>query len=322
MNPKMLTTNASNFLNVSLVAIHNKLKSKDLIFQKTSHRSYFGHKTAKEIFKLKISPQIISMQILKGGTGKTTLTQSIGVRCSLYGLKVLFIDLDHQANLTVSCNIETNHKYPIFLDVIKNSIEIEKSIVNIVDGLDIIPSNIKNSILDKTLMINGDPLDNVYYEKLKPLKEKYDIILIDCPPSIGHSVASSILSSDIVINPVNPDQFSMEALNFNYKEMNSLLKKYKKNVKKKILFNKFHGRTNLSYEYLKKLIKHDTYGGDLFDTFIKSSQDFPNSINKGLSIFDAVRKSSAQEDIDLLCRELFENISIPTMETDKNAFNR
>lgn len=304
MDPKILVTEAANFLDLSLGAVHKQLRVKDLNFEKTSHRSYFGHKTAKEIFNVSINPHVVTIQILKGGTGKTTLTHSIAVRASLYGLKVLCIDIDHQANLTRAFNIKTSHDHPTLLNVIEENISIEDAILPIHDGLDLLPSSIRNSVLDTTLILNNEPLNLVYKDKIEPLKKKYDLIFIDCPPSIGRSVAAAMLSSDLIIIPINPDEFSLEALNFNFNEMSSLGRKHHMDLKIKILFNKFHGRTNLSYEYLKDLIKHEVYGPCMFNAFIRSSQEFPNAVSRGVSIFDTVRANSAREDIDLVTREL------------------
>ncbi|OED36604.1 hypothetical protein AB834_02915 [PVC group bacterium (ex Bugula neritina AB1)] len=306
MDPKMLLTDAANFLNLSLVSVHQKLKNKNLDFKKMAHRSFFGHETAKQIFKLSLKPYVVTTQVLKGGTGKTTITNSIAFRASLYGLKVLCIDIDHQANLTRSFNVNTDHKKNILLDVIKDGVPIEDAIIPVVSGVDLIPSSIRNAVLDTMLVVNKEPLDHVYKDHIDSLKEKYDLILIDCPPSIGQSVDASILSSDLTITPINPDEFSIEALKFNFNELKSLGKKYHKDLKIKIIFNKFHGKTNLSYQYLKDLIKHETYGPCMFSTFININQDFTNSISKGTSIFDSVKKSSAKEDIDLVTCELLE----------------
>ena len=74
----------------------------------------------------------------------------------------------------------------------------------------------------------------------------------------------------------------------------------------KILLNKFDARTNLSHQVLTALLADEKFNGKLFKSFIRTSQEFPNSISKGASIYDSLKPSTAKEDIDLLCRELID----------------
>ena len=92
MNPKMTAAEAANFLNISLPAIHKQLKVKNLKFTKSMNRIYFGHETARELFKHNFKVKVVAVQIVKGGTGKTSLVHAIAVRANLLGAKVLCID--------------------------------------------------------------------------------------------------------------------------------------------------------------------------------------------------------------------------------------
>jgi len=326
MNPKMLAIDAANFLAVSVQYVHKQLKTKNLQFNKNQNRVYFGHNTSQQLFKLTIPPKIISIQIVKGGTGKTSLTHSIAIRANLYGMRVLCIDLDQQGNLTQSFKVNPE-KTPAMVDIISNNFPIEESIITLADGLDLLPSRIENAVLDNVLMLKRLPLDRVYKEKIDHLKEmrNYDLVLIDCPPALGQSVAAASLSSDYILSPVTPEKFSLSGLKVTNQEIENIEQTYKKTIPLKIILNKFDSRTTLSHETLSSLIKHDLFGPKLFKTYIRTSQEFPNAIAQGISIFDTMRNNSAKEDIDLLTRELLgienlndeQKITLGSLESDK-----
>jgi len=305
MNSKMLAIDAANFLDVSVQYIHKQLKTKKLPFEKKQNRVYFQYETSRQVFNLKVVPKIISIQIVKGGTGKTSLAHSIAIRANLYGIKVLCIDLDQQGNLTQAFRVNPE-KIPTMVDIINNNMPIEAGIVTITDGLELMPSRIENAVLDSVLMLKRLPLDRVYKEKIDHLKlaRNYDLILIDCPPALGQSVAAASLSSDYIISPVTPEKFSLSGLKVTSQEVESIEQTYKKDIPLKIILNKFDSRTILSHETLSSLIKHDLFGPKLFKTYIRTSQEFPNVIAQGTSIFDQTKNNSAKEDIDLLTREI------------------
>src|SRR5690606_15258754 len=100
MNPKMTVRDAATFLKLPEKKIVNQLIALDLPFSRLQNSYYFDHIAARQLYKLKRKPKSIAFQIIKGGTGKTSLAQAFAVRANLYGFKVLCIDLDQQGNLT------------------------------------------------------------------------------------------------------------------------------------------------------------------------------------------------------------------------------
>jgi chromosome partitioning protein len=306
MEPKMLASEASDFLKVTLPAVHKHLKSKDLAYTKSQNKVYFGHNTAKQIFKLPFKSTCWSWQNLKGGVGKTHLSFATAIRLSLYGAKVGVIDLDQQGNFTHACGINAEDK-PILIDIMRENLNIEEHMVNVMDGLDILPSRIDNAVLDNVFAVNSLPVDRELKKRVARLKQKYDFIFIDCPPSLGATVSSASLAADYIIVPVDPERFSLLGLNVTLRELQeNIAKRYEANLDIRIVFNKYDGRTALSHQVLTSLFKDEDYNKRLFKTFIRTSQDLPNSVAKSKSIFDSLRKSTAKEDIDLLVREFIE----------------
>lgn len=305
MNAKMTATEAANFLGVTVQAVHKQLKQKNMAFQKSQNRVFFGNDVSRQLFQIGFKQKIIAIQIVKGGTGKSSLTHALAVRAHLYGAKVLCVDLDQQGNLTQSFQINPE-EHPSMIDVLSDGIPLKEAICQISPGLDIIPSRIENAVLDNTIMLKRLPLDRVYKDRLEPMRSKYDLILIDCPPAIGQSVAAIALASDLVISPVTPEKFCLSGLKITSQEIDNLEQSYQKKITMKIILNKYDNRTVLSHEVLSSLIKHPVYGEKLFKSYIRISQDFPNATARGESIYDSLRDSSAKEDIDLLTREVLE----------------
>lgn len=308
MNPKMTASDASVFLNQTVQNVHRILKAKRLESNKSANRVYFDHSTSRELFCLRFSAssQVFAIQIVKGGPGKTSLTKNLGIRAALYGAKVLLIDLDQQGNLTNDL-LPSAENLPIMIDLLSDqNLNTEDAIVNCLPGLDLLPSRLENSALDNTLTIDHHPLDRVFKERIDTLRNEYDLILIDCPPAISASVAAAALASDLIICPVAPEKYCLDGLKMTQNELKNLEKKFKRNIPLKIVMNKFDNRTILSSEILELLHSSPFFGSRLYKTLIRSSQEFANSTVKKESIFDSLRITPAQEDIDSLTREVFE----------------
>ncbi|HZW60734.1 MAG TPA: ParA family protein [Candidatus Babeliales bacterium] len=306
MEPKMLASEASDYLQVTLPAIHKHLKSKNLAYTKSQNKVYFDHETSKQIFKLDFKPSCWSWQNLKGGVGKTHLSFATAIRLSLYGARVGVIDLDQQGNFTHACGVNAEDK-PILIDIISENLNIEDHMIKVREGLDILPSRIDNAVLDNMFAVNSLPVDRELKKRVAKLKTKYDFVFIDCPPSLGATVSSAALAADYIVVPVDPERFSLLGLNVTLKELEkNITDRYDADLDIRIIFNKYDGRTVLSHQVLTSLVKDEDYNKRLFKTFIRTSQDLPNSVAKGKSIFDSLRPSTAKEDIDLLAREFIE----------------
>jgi chromosome partitioning protein len=305
VKPKMTAPDAARFHGVTLQAIHKQLRAKSLPFAKAQNRAYFGHETSRALFGIAYTPRIIALQIVKGGTGKTSLVHAIAVRASLYGARVLCIDMDQQGNLTQAFCVDADQT-PCMVDILNEDMAVEDAIINVLPGLDLLPSRIENAVIDNTIMLKRLPLHRVYKDRLDPLRAKYDLILVDCPPAIGQSVAAVAMAVDCVVAPVTPEKFCLSGLKITTEELRHIEKNYKREIPVRIALNKFDNRTTLSHEVLGALIKHPVFGGRMFRSYVRVSQEFPNAIAKGQTVFDTVRETPAKDDVDLLTREVLE----------------
>lgn len=146
----------------------------------------------------------------KGGVGKTTTAVAMGYAWALAGKKILFVDLDSQANLTAMVSpLEPDaHEYSIrdaFLD--KNQFKIEHASKNV----DLVPSELTLSNFDRdTASITGR--EYLLLDLLKPVKNKYDYIIIDCPPALGLITYNALIAADHLVMVATPDGLAYQGM--------------------------------------------------------------------------------------------------------------
>ena len=165
--------------------------------------------------------KVIAIANQKGGVGKTTTAVNLGVALGISGKKVLLIDADPQGSLTKSCKIDNADadKLEVTLSELmayemtgedKDYILLNNSIKQF-ETVDLIPSNISLSGTE-TALFNCMSRESVLKRTIEPLKQKYDVILIDCMPSLGMMTINALAAADSVIIPCEPSFLSVKGL--------------------------------------------------------------------------------------------------------------
>lgn len=310
IDPKITATEVASYLELTVQAIHKRIKMKGLKERKAQNKIYFGHETAREIIEHNIRQLKIATSVVKGGVGKTTITEALAIRIALYGIRVLCIDVDQQANLTKGLGMDAQAKNtPVMIDLIEKKAEPEDAILSVMPGLDLIPSRLDNVTLDGYMMINR--LSPFIFNKIfENVFKNYDLIIFDCPPTLGSTVCASMLCADLVIAPLNPDIYSYEGIEIMGKEIENIFQQFNKKIDWRILLNKFDSRTILSTDYITQLIKNPEFSSKMLKSVIRTSQEFPNMKNKGKSIFDSLKNSTAKEDVDSLAKEIIDMMKL------------
>ena len=304
--PKMSVVQAASFLGITTQTIYSYLKNKiqkEQSHKSTDKRAHITHDIAKNLFKIKFKHTVIANYMRKGGVGKTTSLHHIGWCANCYGAKILLIDLDSQRNLTIANRIDPTNR-PVLIDLLQGQIKIQDAIINIAPGLDIIPSRTENGVLDNFFMLKKIPLHTFFADLLEPIKNNYDFIMIDCPPSLGLVVTSAVLCADLVLIPLLPDSFSEIGLNDLTKEMQTLNGLYKKTIKFKIFLNQFDSRTILSERKKLKLFSDKTLEKNILRVSVRQAQEITNLISKGENLFSVLKKSPAKEEYNQLTQAL------------------
>ena len=302
---KILASDAAELLGLTVQAIHKQLKSKNLPHSLSQKRTYFGHEASKEIFGLSFKKKTVCFQIVKGGTGKTTIAHAVAICANTLGARVLCIDLDAQGNLTEAFCINANGR-PVMMDIINGNSTIEECLVNVAEGLDLLPSSIENVMIDSKLMVSRVRLDAIYKDMIAGVKNNYDFIIIDCPPMLGHSVTAAALAADIVVSPLNPDKFSEAGYKIIEEELGKINQSFKTDIKLKFFINKFDARTVLSNQTVQALLQDDQIKEKAYTAAVRQDQQLPNSIAQGTSVFEWTQSTNAREDIFDLTKEMLE----------------
>ena len=245
----------------------------------------------------------ISFQIVKGGVGKTSLSYALALRASLYGAKILLVDLDQQGNLTRSFKLDARD-YPVWLNIVRDNINIKEAIKNISETLDIIPSNLNNSRLDLELTQSTYNIKDMIRNILEPVRDNYDIVIFDCPPAINKINLSATCASDTVIIPVNPDPYAMDGLEYTISELNRIKNEFKLSLNYKIVWNKYDARERLGAVCMHDLAKDKDKIDNVIPVVIRIDATLKNSIFNAVPLFDLPRKSAVKEDIDQFTKEI------------------
>jgi chromosome partitioning protein len=303
--PKLSIANAAEFLAISVQAVHKQLKAKGIVCSKIGNKAFITHREARALFNMKFSPKKVAVQIVKGGTGKTTSYECITSCANAYGARVLKIDLDPQGNATDSNGIDPE-EVPVLIDLLKGDVSIEDCIYPLCEGMDMIPSRIENVILDNEIITKRFPLDKLFSNFLEPIENNYDFIFIDCPPTLGESVAAASLYSDVVLAPLNPDKYSAKGLKILKKEIETLSKNFKKPLDYRVFLNKFSSKTILSDKAIMSLISDPELEGKVLSSTVQFSQEVPNITDQNKNVFSTLKRSAVREDFDRLTRELLD----------------
>ena len=200
--------------------------------------------------------KIISIANQKGGVGKTTTSVSLSAILAKKGKKILMIDMDPQGNGTSGLGIDKNVKFSVY-DVIIDDVEIENTIKKTeIENLDVCPSNI-NLAGAEVELVDMEEREQRLKSKLDKIKEKYDYIIIDCPPSLGLVTLNAFTASDSVLIPVQCEYYALEGLG----QLINTINLVKIHLNKSLyiegaLLTMYDARTNLSNQVVKEVKRY------------------------------------------------------------------
>jgi chromosome partitioning protein len=246
---------------------------------------------------------IISLVNQKGGVGKSTTTMNLGAYLALHGKKVLLIDMDPQANITSGLGFRPENQRKNIYQALSAKIRLDEAIISTsIVGLDLIPAT--PDLAAATIeLVEAVDREFVFYNAIKVIHEKYDFVLIDCPPSLGLLTVNSLTASDKILIPIQCEYYALEGL----KQLMESISLIKANLKENIeimgaVLTMFDKRNQLSHQVVKEVRRH--FPGHVFDSIIPRNVSLAEAPSFGKTILEYAPESSGAKAYNYLAREV------------------
>ena len=256
--------------------------------------------------------RVIALANQKGGTGKTTTTVNLGIGLARLGKKVLLIDADPQGDLTTCLGWQDQDSLPTTLATVMEKVirdepfTTDEGILHHSEGVDLMPANIELSALEMSL-VNAMSREFTLRTYVNEAKKHYDVVLIDCMPSLGMITINALAAADSVIIPSQPSFLSTKGLNL----LLHSVSKVKRSINPKlkidgILLTMVDSRTNNARGIIESL--RSTVGQNIkvFDTEIPHSVRAAECALTGESIFSHDKNGQVAAAYEMLAKEVTE----------------
>lgn len=247
--------------------------------------------------------RIISVANQKGGVGKTTTTVNLGACLAYVGKKILLVDIDAQGNATSGVGIRKPDVSKDIYDVLVNEEPIKNAILpSSRENLDIVPATIQlaGAEIELTSMMARESRLKLALEEVK---DDYDYIFIDCPPSLGHLTINAFTASDSILIPVQCEYYALEGLSQLLNTVRLVQKHFNPTLKiEGVLLTMYDARTNLGAEVVEEVRRY--FQEKVYDTIIPRNIRLSEAPSHGLSIIDYDLRSKGAEVYQTLAKEV------------------
>ncbi|MCU1585552.1 MAG: chromosome partitioning protein [Microbacteriaceae bacterium] len=247
--------------------------------------------------------RIIALCNQKGGVGKTTTAISLGAALAAYGRRVLAVDFDPQGALSAGLGVpghEGANIYDLMLGTVKDAHDAIRETST--PGLDVIPANIDLSAAEVHL-VNEVAREQILARVLRQVSGEYDVILIDCQPSLGLLTVNALTASHGVLIPLECEFFALRGVALLVETIDKVKDRLNPALELDgILATMYDSRTLHSREVLERVV--ETFGDKVFETVIGRTVKFPDASVSGTPITQYAPEHQAAEAYRQLAREM------------------
>ena len=247
--------------------------------------------------------RIIAIANQKGGVGKTTTAINLSACLAEAGQRVLAVDFDPQGNETSGLGLEKDEAERTVYDLIVGECDIDECLVsNIQENLDLLPSNVELAGAEIELL-EIENKESLLKECLGKIRQNYDFIIIDCPPSLNLLTINALTAADTVLVPIQCEYYALEGLNQVLKTVNLVKKKLNPSLEMEgVVFTMYDARTKLSMEVVESV--KNNLNQNIYKTIIPRNVRLAEAPSHGMPIDIYDSRSSGAESYRLLAAEV------------------
>jgi chromosome partitioning protein len=248
--------------------------------------------------------RVVAMCNQKGGVGKTTTTINLGAALAEYGRRVLLVDFDPQGSLSVGLGLNPHDmSLTVYNLLMEKDVKVGDVVVKTdIEGMDLLPSNIELSAAEVQL-VHEVGREQTLARVLAPALAEYDVVLIDCQPSLGLLTVNALTAADGVLVPLECEYFALRGVAL----LKSTIDKVQERLNPKLhidglLGTMYDGRTLHSREVMERLVQ--AWGDTVFHTVIRRTVKFSDSTVAGEPITTYASTSAGADSYRQLAREV------------------
>ena len=247
--------------------------------------------------------RIIAIANQKGGVGKTTTAINLSACLAEAGQKVLTIDIDPQGNTTSGLGIDKNSVENTIYELILEEVDIKEAIIDTeFEGLSIIASNV-NLAAAEIELIGINEKEYILKKAVDEIREQYDFIIIDCPPSLNMLTINAMTTADTVLVPIQCEYYALEGLSQLLHTVNLVKQRLNPSLEMEgVVFTMYDARTNLSLQVVENV--KNNLNQTIYKTIIPRNIRLAEAPSHGLPINVYDSKSTGAESYRMLAEEV------------------